>query len=71
MIEVSIEAGAESGRSSVRIRAESIRRALSLATELFPGGDVRVRFPVDPDGFFVEDSAAESRMVGLPERMVA
>jgi hypothetical protein len=57
----------------VAVRAESIRRAVSLVTERYPKGDVRVRFPIDPEGFFVEDIAAPAGMVGveLPEKTAA
>jgi hypothetical protein len=41
------------------VRAESIGRALSFVGERYPKAEVK--FPIDPEGFFVEDPAASSR----------
>lgn len=71
MVEVVIETGAGATRVSVAVRARSIRRAVSLVEELFPGSDVRVKFPIDPEAFFVEDRAAEMVSFGQPGGMAA
>lgn len=73
MVEVSIEVRKGAARFSVTVRADSIRRAVSLVTERYPKGDVRVSFPIDPEQFFVEDTAAPAGMVGveLPEKAAA
>ncbi len=73
MIKVSIEVREGAARFSVAVRADSIRRAVSLVTERYPKGDVRVRFPIEPERFFVEDTDAPAGMVGveLPEKAAA
>ncbi len=40
------------------VRAESIRRALDLAGQQYPGAGIGGRFPIEPEGFFVEDAAS-------------
>lgn len=60
MVRVSIEVRSGAARFRVGIRAESIERAVSLVEKRFPGRNVKVRFPLDPEGFFVEDSAART-----------
>ena len=42
----------------LEVRAESIERALGIAEALYPGVDTRLVFPIEPEGFFVEDPAA-------------
>lgn len=39
--------------------------------EAYPGGDVRVEFPIDPESFFIKDTAARAELMKLevPERM--
>ena len=73
MIKVSIEVREGASRFSVAVRADSIRRAVSLATERYPKGDVRVSFPIDPERFFIEDTAAPVGMieVELPQQVAA
>ena len=64
MIRVSIEvvsSGAD--RLSVSVRAESIRRAVSVVEGLYPGADVRVAYPIEPETFFVRDVVAPSRQI--------
>ncbi len=65
MVWVSIEVDSGAGRFGLEVRAESIARALSIAKALYPGADARVVFPIEPEGFFVEDSAATPGPVGL------
>jgi hypothetical protein len=50
-------------RISVLVRAESIRRAVSAAEGLYPGADVRVVYPIEPETFFVRDAAASTRQI--------
>ena len=64
MVRVSIEVRSGSARFDVTVEAESIQRALSLANAHHLGSDVRVRFPIDPETFFVKDPAATA---GLTE----
>ncbi len=73
MVKVSIEVRKGAARFSVAVRADSIGRAVSLVTERYPKGDVRVRFPIDPEQFFAEATAAPAGTVGveLPEKAAA
>jgi hypothetical protein len=49
----------------VGVQASSIQRAVSLVKGLYSASDVRVVFPIDPKGFFVEHAFAKE---GLIER---
>jgi hypothetical protein len=73
MVEVSIEARNGVARFTVAVRAESIRRALSLVARRYPAHDLGVKFPVDPEGFFVEDPTARAGIVAFewPEKIAA
>ncbi len=76
MVKVCVEVRSGATRFQVAIRAESIRRALSLVRERYPKGEAQVKLPIDPEGFFVKDPAA-SRVgpigfeVPEPPRMAA
>ncbi len=65
MIRVSIEVVGGSGTDhlSLLVRAESIRRAVSTVKGLYPGADVRVAYPIEPETFFVRDPAASARPI--------
>jgi hypothetical protein len=71
MVKVSIEVRNGAAHFDVTVRAESIRRAVSIVGGRYPGGDVRVRFPIEPEGFFVEDSVTPAGIVEQPERTAA
>lgn len=58
MVGVSIEVRNGAGRFSVVVRAGNIQRALSIAENQYPGSDVAVRFPIEPEGFFTKEPAA-------------
>jgi hypothetical protein len=62
MVKVSVEIRNGAARFGVAVQAESIRRAVSLAGDRYPGRDVRVKFPTDPEGSFVEGPAARARI---------
>lgn len=68
MVRVSIEVGGDVGRFRVLVEAESIERAVSLARERYPGMEIRVLFPIDPQAFFVGGChpAAESILLEVP-----
>ena len=57
-MKVSIEVHFETARFAVAVQAKSIRQALSIVAARRPSSAVRVKFPINPEGFFVEDSAA-------------
>ena len=58
MIRVVIEVSNEATASSVVARARSLREAASMAAAEYPNADVRVKFPIYPEAFFVEDPTA-------------
>jgi hypothetical protein len=57
MIKVSIEVRYKTARFAVGIQARSIQQALSIVAARYPESVARVRFPIDPEGFFVKDAA--------------
>lgn len=65
VVEVSIEVSSGAARFHVAVRAESLQRAASIVATRYPGGDCRVKFPIDPEGFFVNDAADGAVIVGL------
>jgi hypothetical protein len=52
MIKVSVEVREGDAPFVVSVQAENIGLAVSTIEERHPGGDVRVVFPIDPEGFF-------------------
>jgi hypothetical protein len=58
MVKVSIEVHDGTARFAVAVLAKSIQQALNIVAVRYPGSVARVNFPIDPEGFFVEDSAA-------------
>jgi hypothetical protein len=57
MIRVSMEVREGAARSRATVQAESIREAVSITRGRYPGRDVRVIFPIDPEEFFIEGPA--------------
>ena len=58
MVKVSIEVHNGTARFAVAVLAKSIQQALSIVAVQYPGSVAKVKFPINPEGFFVEDSAA-------------
>jgi hypothetical protein len=54
MIRVSVEVREGTALSRATVQAESIREAVSITRGRYPGRDVRVLFPIDPEDFFIE-----------------
>ena len=73
MVKISIEVRSGAARFDVAVQAKSIQRALSLVQERYSKGSVEVRFPIEPEGFFVEDRTACTGIVGVdpPARAAA
>jgi hypothetical protein len=67
MVKVAIEVHSGASRFCVAVQAESIERALSLVARLHPDRSYRVKFPIDPEGFFVKDPAARPEIVGYEQ----
>ena len=57
MIRVSMEVREGAALSRTRVQAESIREAVNITRRRYPGRDVRVTFPIDPEDFFIEGPA--------------
>ena len=58
MVKLSIEMHSGSARFTVAIKAQSIQQALRIVAARHPSSVTRVKFPIDPESFFVEASAA-------------
>ncbi len=58
MVKVSIEVHYGTAQVLVAVKAQSIRQALRIVQARYPGNAARVKFPIDPESFFVENSAA-------------
>ena len=74
MVKVSIEVCKGATRFVVAVQAESIRRAVSLLEAGYSGADFRVKCPIEPEDFFVNDPAAQVGIVAIkqpPEGMAA
>ena len=56
MIRISVQVSSRAARFKVAVEAESIERALEIVARQNPGKDCEVKFPIDPETFFVEDS---------------
>jgi hypothetical protein len=72
VIEILVKVGdGPAARIRMAARAESIRRAMEAARAHYPGAGVRVVYPIDPEAFFVRDSAAPVGLVGfeIPEKV--
>jgi hypothetical protein len=70
MVRVAIEVRSGVARFRVGIQSSSIQRAVSLAQNLYSASDVRVIFPIDPEGFFVEDVLVKEGLIegGKPQQ---
>jgi len=58
MVKVSIEVHDGTARFAVAVLANSIEQALNIVAARYPGSVAKVKFPIKPEGFFVEESAA-------------
>lgn len=65
MIKVVVEVYKEPGCSTVSVEAETLLEALRIARESYPGGEVRVVFPIDPEGFFLSGPFTPAKAAGL------
>ena len=67
MVNVSIEVRSGAARFDVAVLAQSIQRAVSLVGERYPNGNVRVKIPLDAEGFFMKDTADRAGIVGCKQ----
>ena len=65
MIRISVEVGGRVSRFELTLHAQSIERAVGIARARYPGSEVKVMFPIDPDTFFAEDAADVGEMIRL------
>ena len=74
MVRVSLEVREGTERFEVTAHAGSISEAVGATRQRYPGGEVRMVFPIDGDEFFGEDGTAGAptehvdRPVLLPDR---
>lgn len=73
MIRVVVEVWNEATSSSVVVQANSVREAASIAAAVYPNAVVRMKFPIDPEVFFVKDPAGRAEILGFarPEELAA
>jgi hypothetical protein len=64
MVRVSVEVCSGTARFRVGVQAQDIRSALSLVGGRYPQGEVRVAFPIEPEGFFVQGPSVLAGIVG-------
>jgi hypothetical protein len=55
MIRVAMEVREGATLLRETVSAESVRQAVSVMRERYPGRDVQVVFPISPEDFFLED----------------
>ena len=65
MVKVSMEVRSGTAHFDVGVQAESIQQAVSFMEERYSKGTVKVRFPIEPESFFVGDRPTRTERVGL------
>jgi hypothetical protein len=68
MVKVSIEVRSGAAHFDVGVQAESIQQAVSFVQERYSKGNVRLKFPIEPESFFVEDPSSRRGIVSLKDR---
>jgi hypothetical protein len=73
MVNVSIEVRSGAARFDVAVQAGSIKQAVSFVEERYSKGSVKVKFPIEPESFFVDDRLPRTGIVALelPARVAA
>ena len=67
MVKVSIEVHTGAAHFNVSVKAQRIERAVSVVRRSYPGYTVRVKFPIDPEGFFVKEPTPRAGIVGVDQ----
>jgi hypothetical protein len=57
MVKVSIEVHDRTARFTIAVKAQSVQQALNIVAARHPSGFARVKFPINPESFFVGDRA--------------
>jgi hypothetical protein len=65
MIKVSMEVREGAALSTAIVQAESIREAVNITRERYPGREVRVIFPIDAEDFFIKGPAERNSRMRL------
>jgi hypothetical protein len=63
VVKFSVEVSNGAARFRVGVQASSIQRALNLVKGIHSANDVKVVFPIDPEGFFVKDALAAEGLI--------
>jgi hypothetical protein len=69
VIRVSVEVGRGAVRYRVAVQAESIERALEIVERQNPSCEAKIAFPIDPEVFFVGDTAAVTEPVNQEQEI--
>jgi hypothetical protein len=73
MVKVSVEVRSGTARFRVSVQAQSIRKALDMVGARYPGGEVRVVFPIESESFFVDAPPTLAGVLGTehPKQLAA
>jgi hypothetical protein len=71
MVKVSIEERGKAAHFNVSVKAQRIERAVSVVRGSYPGCPVRVKFPIAPEGFFVQEPTAQTEIVEVDQPILA
>jgi hypothetical protein len=64
LVRISVEVRSGVARFRVGVQARGIRKALSMVGGTYPHAEVRVAFPLEPEGFFVREPSVPAGVVG-------
>ena len=70
MVKISVEVKSGTATFGVAVQAQSIERALQIVQCQYPTKQCTVKFPIDPEAFFVNEEQNLGR-VGAPGMMEA
>ena len=67
MVKVSVEVRSGAARFDVAVQADSIQKAVSFVKGRFPKANIQLKFPIEPESFFVEDVAPQAEQIEFQE----
>ena len=67
MVKVSIEVRNGADHFNVAVKVQSMEWAVSVVRGSYPGCAVRVKFPIDPEGFFMNEPAPRTGIVEVDQ----
>jgi len=67
MVKLSVEVRSGAARFDVGVQADSVQRAMSLVKVRYPEANVRLKFPIKPESFFVEHGAPQAEQIEFEE----